>query len=90
MGAGTVESPKMFEKSPWRAGFSAHGGCRDAILRVMTTRSTARGACVLAVAALLCGCAKMAANDRYTPPPNDGSVPANSEDVTDNPPIVPN
>jgi hypothetical protein len=32
----------------------------------------------------------MARNDRYTPPPNDGSVPANSEDVTDNPPIVPN
>ena len=80
----------MIEKSPPRAGIGARRRRRDAILRDMTTRSTARRACVLAVAALLSGCAKMAANDRYTPPPNDGSVPANSEDVTDNPPIVPN
>jgi ABC-type uncharacterized transport system auxiliary subunit len=56
----------------------------------MNTRFLARGACILSLAALLGGCTKMAQNDRYTPPPNDGSVPANSEDVTDNPPIVPN
>lgn len=56
----------------------------------MNIRSLARGACIVAVAALLAGCAKMAQNDRYTPPPNDGSVPANPSDMSDNPPIVPN
>ena len=59
-------------------------------MRVMNISSLARGACIVAVAALLAGCAKMAQNDRYTPPPNDGSVPANPSDMSDNPPIVPN
>ena len=56
----------------------------------MNTRFLARGACILSLAALLGGCTKMAQNDRYTPPPNDGSVPANPSDMSDNPPIVPN
>ena len=71
-------------------GFTGRRRRREAILRDMNTRFLARGACALAVVALLSGCAKMAQNDRYTPPPNDGSVPANPSDMSDNPPIVPN
>lgn len=40
----------------------------------------------LLAACLLFGCGPNKA-DRYTPPPNDGSAPANSEDVVDNPSI---
>lgn len=41
----------------------------------------------LAAAALLLAAAACAPNpkDRYAPPPNDGSVSANSADVVDNP-----
>jgi hypothetical protein len=56
----------------------------------MTTRTVIRLAGIAALLTLAAGCAKMAQNDRYTPPPDDGSAPANPSDMTDNPPIVPN
>ena len=56
----------------------------------MSTRTTLRLAGIAALLALAAGCAKMAKNDGYTPPPNDGSAPANPSDMSDNPPIVPN
>jgi hypothetical protein len=71
-------------------GFTGQTDGREGILPDMSTRTTLRLAGIATLLTLATGCAKMARNDRYTPPPNDGSVPANSEDVTDNPPIVPN
>jgi len=56
----------------------------------MSTRTTLRLVGIAALLTLAAGCAKMAKNDRYTPPPDDGSVPANPSDMSDNPPIVPN
>lgn len=56
----------------------------------MSTRTTLRLAGIAALLALAAGCAQMDRNDRYTPPPDDGSAPANPSDMSDNPPIVPN
>lgn len=80
----------MCEISFRGTGFTGQRRPAAAILRGMTTRSIGRAARALALFAALAGCAKMAQNDRYTPPPNDGSVPANPSDMSDNPPIVPN
>ena len=71
-------------------GFTGQTDRREWILPDMSTRTTLRLAGIAALLTLAAGCAKMAKNDRYTPPPNDGSVPANPSDMSDNPPIVPN
>jgi hypothetical protein len=71
-------------------GFTGQTGGWPGILTAMTTRTMIRLAGIAALLTLAAGCAKMAQNDRYTPPPDDGSAPANPSDMSDNPPIVPN
>ena len=71
-------------------GFTGQRPGREWILPDMSTRTTLRLAGTAALLTLAAACAKMDRNDRYTPPPDDGSAPANPSDMSDNPPIVPN
>lgn len=80
---------EIFENLTPESGFTGQRHGRQWILPHMITRTTLRLASIAALLSLAAGCAKMATNDRYTPPPDDGSVPANPSDMSDNPPIVP-